>query len=88
MEEEQGREEKKQGKNMEGGEREREERERAGRGRAREGGAPFWFIMFSLVDVKHPVCFYYANIQETFSSDMCTDNECYRLIAHNPVAGA
>jgi Helitron helicase-like domain at N-terminus len=51
-------------------------------------GAPSWFIMFAPADNKHPICLDYADTKETFSPDIRPDNECYRLIAHNPVASA
>lgn len=51
-------------------------------------GAPSWFITFAPADNKHPICLYYADTKETFSPEIRSDNECYRLIAKNPVAGA
>jgi hypothetical protein len=52
-------------------------------------GAPSWFITFSPADVKHPICLYYADTQEVFQPELKrSHDERYRLIAHNPVAGA
>ena len=51
-------------------------------------GALSWFITFSPADNMHPISFYFADAQETFSPELRPDNECYRLIAENPVAGA
>ena len=51
-------------------------------------GAPLWFITFAPADNKHPICLYYADTKETFSPNIRSDNECYRLIAKNPVASA
>jgi hypothetical protein len=51
-------------------------------------GAPSWFITFAPADNKHPICLYYADTKETFSPEIRTDNDRYRLIAKNPVAGA
>ena len=51
-------------------------------------GAPSWFITFSPADNMHPISLYFANTQETFSPTLRPENECYRLIAENPVAGA
>jgi hypothetical protein len=51
-------------------------------------GAPSWFITFSPADVKHPIALYFADIQETFKPEIRCSDERYRLIAHNPVAGA
>jgi hypothetical protein len=51
-------------------------------------GAPSWFITFAPADSKHPLCLYYADTKETFSPDIRPGNECYRLIANNPVASA
>jgi hypothetical protein len=51
-------------------------------------GAPSWFITFSPADNMHPISLYFADTQETFSPELRPENECYRLIAENPVAGA
>ena len=51
-------------------------------------GAPSWFITFSPADNMHPISLYFADTQETFSPELRPDNERYRLIAENPVAGA
>jgi hypothetical protein len=51
-------------------------------------GAPSWFITFAPADNKHPICLYYADTQEKFSPLLKDNNERYRLIANNPVAGA
>ena len=51
-------------------------------------GAPSWFITFSPADNRHPICLYFADTQEKFSPTICAPDECYRLIANNPVAGA
>ena len=51
-------------------------------------GPPSWFITFAPADNRHPICLYYADTKETFSPDIRPDNECYRLIAKNPVASA
>ena len=51
-------------------------------------GAPSWFITFAPADSKHPICLYYADTKETFRPDIRSSNECYRLIANNPVASA
>ena len=51
-------------------------------------GAPSWFITFAPADNKHPICLYYADTKETYSPELRSSNECYRLIAKNPVAGA
>ena len=51
-------------------------------------GAPSWFITFAPTDIKHPISLYYADTKETFSPEIRPNNECYRLIAKNPVAGA
>jgi hypothetical protein len=36
----------------------------------------------------HPISLYFADTQETFSPELRPENERYRLIAENPVAGA
>ncbi|KDR74558.1 hypothetical protein GALMADRAFT_42113, partial [Galerina marginata CBS 339.88] len=51
-------------------------------------GAPSWFITFSPADNKHPISLYFADTQEKFSPLLRNENERFRLIAHNPVAGA
>ena len=51
-------------------------------------GAPSWFITFAPADNKHPICLYYADTKETYSPELRSSNECYRLIVKNPVAGA
>jgi hypothetical protein len=51
-------------------------------------GAPSWFITFSPTDNMHPISLYFADTQETFSPELRPENERYRLIAENPVAGA
>ena len=51
-------------------------------------GAPSWFITFSPADNKHPISLYYADTDETFSPEVRDYEQCYRLIAQNPVAGA
>src|ERR1700683_1648744 len=51
-------------------------------------GAPSWFITFSPADNMHPISLYFADTQETFSPELRPENERYRLIADNPVAGA
>lgn len=51
-------------------------------------GAPSWFITFSPADNMHPISLYFADTQERFSPELRPENERYRLIAENPVAGA
>jgi Helitron helicase-like domain at N-terminus len=51
-------------------------------------GAPSWFITFSPADNMHPISLYFADTQERFSPELRPENEHYRLIAENPVAGA
>ena len=51
-------------------------------------GAPSWFITFSPADNMHPISLYFADTQETFSPELRPENERYKLIAENPVAGA
>jgi len=36
----------------------------------------------------HPISLYFADTQETFSPELRAENEHYKLIAENPVAGA
>jgi hypothetical protein len=51
-------------------------------------GAPSWFITFAPADNKHPISLYFADTDEQFSPKLRGYDERYRLIAHNPVAGA
>jgi len=53
-------------------------------------GAPSWFITFSPVDVKHPLCIYYAGTDEEFKPNLSLfpSDRAYSLICENPVAGA
>jgi Helitron helicase-like domain at N-terminus len=51
-------------------------------------GAPSWFITFSPADNRHPICLYFADTSKKFSPVICAPDECYCLIASNPVTGA
>jgi hypothetical protein len=51
-------------------------------------GAPSWFITLAPADIKHPISLYFADTKETFQPEFRSHDERYRLIAHNPVAGA
>ncbi|KAI0281334.1 hypothetical protein BC826DRAFT_876393, partial [Russula brevipes] len=52
-------------------------------------GAPMWYITLSPADNKHPLSLYFADNVESFNINICrTEDERYRLIANNPVAGA
>jgi hypothetical protein len=51
-------------------------------------GAPSWFITFAPADNRHPISLYFADTKETFQPEFRTKDDCYRLIASNPVAGA
>ncbi|KIM74021.1 hypothetical protein PILCRDRAFT_80473, partial [Piloderma croceum F 1598] len=51
-------------------------------------GAPSWFITFAPADNRHPIALYFADTKETFSPEILTDRQCYRLNSGNAVAGA
>ncbi len=51
-------------------------------------GAPSWFITFAPADNFHPLCLYFADTEEHFIPRFRSSSDRYRLIAHNPVAGA
>src|SRR5882762_4319524 len=51
-------------------------------------GAPSWFITFAPADVNHPVALYYADENKTYYPKFHSQDERFRLIANNPVAGA
>ena len=51
--------------------------------------APAWYLTLSPADNKHPICLYFAdNKQKVDFELMRSEDERYRLIANNPVAGA
>ena len=52
-------------------------------------GAPSWYITLSPADNKHPICLYFADNKEKLNFELIrSEDERYRLIANNPVAGA
>jgi len=52
-------------------------------------GAPMWYITLSPADNKHPLCLYFADNKESFNINIHhSDDERFRLVANNPVAGA
>jgi hypothetical protein len=52
-------------------------------------GAPIWYITLSPADNKHPMCLYFADSKERLDVELLrSEDERYRLIANNPVAGA
>lgn len=51
-------------------------------------GAPSWYITLTPADSRHPICLYYADENIEFKPTIRTDDDRYRLIANNPVAGA
>ena len=52
-------------------------------------GAPVWYITLSPADSKHPICLYFADNKEKLDVALSrSEDERYRLIASNPVAGA
>jgi Helitron helicase-like domain at N-terminus/PIF1-like helicase len=52
-------------------------------------GAPSWYITLSPADNKHPICLYFADNKERLDVELIrSEDERYRLIANNPVAGA
>jgi hypothetical protein len=51
-------------------------------------GAPIWYITLSPADNKHPLCLYFADDKENLDIELLrSEDERYRLIASNPVAG-
>ncbi|KDQ26089.1 hypothetical protein PLEOSDRAFT_1015325, partial [Pleurotus ostreatus PC15] len=50
-------------------------------------GSPIWYITLSPVDIKHPICIYYAGSDETFQPVMPAE-ERMRTVTSNPVACA
>ena len=51
-------------------------------------GAPYWYITLSPADTKHPICIYYADINEEFTPNILPYDKRTRLVCQNPVAGA
>ncbi len=51
-------------------------------------GAPSWFVTFAPADIKHPIALYYADTDVSFVPKFRDQDECLKLIANNPVAGA
>ena len=52
-------------------------------------GAPLWYITLSPADNKHPISLYFADNKEKLDVTLSrSEDERYRLIASNPVAGA
>ena len=52
-------------------------------------GAPVWYITLTPADNKHPISLYFADNKEKLDVTLSrSEDEHYRLIASNPVAGA
>ncbi|KAF5343722.1 hypothetical protein D9758_016521 [Tetrapyrgos nigripes] len=51
-------------------------------------GTPVWFITLSPADHLHPISLYFADTKTTFTPEIRSYNERYKLIAENPVAAA
>jgi hypothetical protein len=52
-------------------------------------GAPVWYITLTPADNKHPISLYFADNKEKLDVTLSrSEDERYRLIASNPVAGA
>ena len=52
-------------------------------------GAPVWYITLSPANNKHPVCLYFVDSKEKLDVKLIrSEDERYRLIANNPIAGA
>ena len=52
-------------------------------------GAPVWYITLTPADNKHPISLYFADNKEKLDITLSrSEDERYRLIASNPVAGA
>lgn len=50
--------------------------------------APSWFITFAPADINHRICLYYDEKELTYCPKIMDYDQCPRLIASNPVAGA
>ncbi|KIJ60979.1 hypothetical protein HYDPIDRAFT_177191 [Hydnomerulius pinastri MD-312] len=51
-------------------------------------GAPTWYITLSPSDERHPICLYYADLQEHFKPEIKTQQVRHLLNSQNPMAGA
>ena len=50
--------------------------------------APYWYITLSPADIQHPICIYFAQMNEEFKLDILPYDERLRAVCANPVAGA
>jgi len=52
-------------------------------------GAPLWYVTLNPADKKHPLCLYWCSKDLEYRPYIdISDDDCHRLIAENPVAGA
>ena len=50
--------------------------------------APYWYITLSPADIQHPICIYFAQMNQEFKPDILPYDERLRAVCTNPVAGA
>ena len=50
--------------------------------------APYWYITLSPADIQHPICIYFAQMNEEFKPNILPYDERLRSVCANPVAGA
>jgi len=50
--------------------------------------APYWYITLSPADIQHPICIYFAQMNEEFKPSILPYDERLRSVCANPVAGA
>ncbi|KAJ3967445.1 hypothetical protein EV361DRAFT_779930, partial [Lentinula raphanica] len=51
-------------------------------------GGPSWYFTLAPCDMKHPICMYYADTQESFDVPLRSSAERRKLLSQNPAAGA
>ena len=51
-------------------------------------GAPYWYITLSPADIQHPICIYFAQMNEEFKPNILLYDEPLHSVCANPVAGA
>ncbi|KAJ3820792.1 hypothetical protein F5880DRAFT_1487394, partial [Lentinula raphanica] len=51
-------------------------------------GGPSWYFTLAPCDMKHPICMYFADTNESFNVPLRSSAERRRLLSQNPAAGA
>ena len=51
-------------------------------------GAPSWYVTISPADINHPLCIYWAGLDEKFQPNLSRHQEAVAQVVNNPVAAA